>query len=315
MALYPWLESTLADWSRAIEQQAVPASTMLVSSAGMGSDALIRQMAASVLCKNGSTPCGFCHACHLFAADNHPDFHWIEPEKNAKSISVEQIRAVNRLAQESSQLGGFRVIAISPAQAMNESAANALLKTLEEPPGDCCFILSVNQVSRLLPTIVSRCRQIHLPQLTQDQVAHWASQQLGETVSPFVVKLNGFSPLAVIEFIQTKQNLEFEKLAAGFIAFLQQPDNQLIDFSKQINQQAELHLTWLWYLLTDAQKYHFSIDQIDSIPHSANVSQLCAYPVLHQQTQSLSHLIQQLKQFAGLNSELLIIDWLLNFKG
>lgn len=315
MALYPWLESTLADWSRAIAQQSVPASTMLVSSTGMGAESLIKQMAASVLCSNGSSPCGFCHSCHLLAADSHPDFHQVEPEKNAKSINVEQIRAVNRLAQESSQLGGFRVITISPAEAMNESAANALLKTLEEPPSDCCFILSVNQVSRLLPTIVSRCRQIHLPPLNQDKVADWASQQLGETVAPYVVKLNSFSPLAVTEFVETKQHVEFEKLASGFISFLQQPTDQLLQFSAQVNRDVEMHLTWLWYLLTDAQKYHFSIDQIDAIPHSANVSRLCDYPVLYRQTRALCHLIQQLKQFSGLNSELLITDWLLNFKG
>lgn len=315
MALYPWLETTQTNWSNAIERKVIPAATMVVSSPGMGADQLLQKMAASVLCATGSTPCGLCHACNLLAADSHPDFHQVVPEKGAKSINVEQIRAVNRLAYESSQLGGFRVITITPADVMNESAANALLKTLEEPPSDCCFILNVHQVSQLLPTIVSRCHQIHLPQLDQGSVAVWASSQLGEKVDPYVVKLNGFSPLRVTEFIEAKQHVEFDKLAEGFISFLHSPVEQLIEFSGVVNRQPDVNLNWLWYLLADAQKCHFSIEQIDTIPHSLTVSQLCAYPSLHQQTQDLCHLIQQLKQFSGLNSELLITNWLLNFKG
>ncbi len=315
MTLYPWLRSGLDGWRHSIDQQTVPTSTMLVSQPGMGAGILVKQMAASVLCKTGSHPCGLCHSCNLLAADSHPDFHQVAPEKGSKMITVEQIRTINRFAQESSQLGGYRVITISPAEAMNESAANALLKTLEEPPVDCCFILSVHQVSSLLPTIVSRCRQLHIAQPDQESVVSWVSRELGETIAPYVVKLNGSSPLSVIEFIQSKANQEFEQLATGFIQFLEAPSNRLIDFSRQINKNADMHLTWLWYLLTDAQKSHFSIVHADAIPHSANVCLLCPYPLLYQQTQSLTDMMKQLKLYSGLNSELLITDWLLNFKG
>jgi DNA polymerase III subunit delta' len=315
MSLYPWLESSYALWTQSITQESVPAATILVSKAGMGAETLVKEMAASVLCKVSTVPCGSCHDCHLFAADNHPDYHHVIPEKGAKSISVDQIRAINRLSQESSQLGGFRVISITPANTMNESAANALLKTLEEPPSDCCFILSATQVRGLLPTIISRCRQIHVPEPAQDKVMEWASTELSHNIAPYIVKLNGSSPLLVLEFVKSNQDKSFELLANGFTQFLEQPDAELLAMTKLLSQDAELSLTWLWYLLTDAQKYHFAIDQLDAIPHSAKVSQLCSYPLLYAQTKSLTALVKLLRAFSGLNSELLITDWLLKFKG
>jgi DNA polymerase-3 subunit delta' len=315
MPLYPWLETSYALWAKSIERQSIPTATLLVVKPGMGTQELVKQMAGSVLCRSAHKPCGFCHDCALFAADNHPDFHQIGPEKGSKSIHVEQIRHVNRIAQESSQLGGYRVITITSADLMNDSAANALLKTIEEPAGNCCFILVTHKVSQLLPTIVSRCQQIAIPEPDQEKVAVWASEQVNAPIPPYIVKLNGYAPLSVVDFMLEQQDKAFDLLATQFIQFLHQPDSELIELSKLIVKENERYLIWLWYLLTDAQKYHFAVEQMDAIPYSANVSQLCAYPLLYQQTQALTLLLQKMQQFTGLNSELLVIDWLLEFKG
>lgn len=314
-SLYPWLESSYALWNTAIQQGATPAALLLVARPGMGTPLLVKQMAAGVLCRSEHKPCGFCHACALFAADNHPDFHQINVEKGSKSINVEQIRHVNRIAQESSQLGGYRVITITSADRMNESAANALLKTLEEPPPHCCFILVTSQLSQLIPTIVSRCQQMVLPEPEQEQVAVWASEQVGTSIPTYIVKLNGYAPLSVVDFMTNQCDKSFEQLSHQFIQFLHHPQLELMTLSQLIAKESEQHLTWLWYLMTDAQKYHFSVEQMDAIPQSSTVSQLCLYPILYQQTQSLTLLLQKLQQFPGLNNELLVIDWLLEFKG
>jgi DNA polymerase-3 subunit delta' len=315
MSLYPWLETSYALWHHSIQHDAAPAALLLSARPGMGTSVLVKQMAAAVLCRSAHKPCGFCHDCALFAADNHPDFHQITVEKGSKSINVEQIRQVNRMAQESSQLGGYRVITITSADRMNESAANALLKTLEEPPPHCCFILVTRQISQLIPTIVSRCQQMVLPEPDQEQVIQWASAQVGSSIPPYIVKLNGYAPLAVVDFMVDQRDQSFEQLTHQFIQFLHHPHRELIPLSQLIAKESEQHLTWLWYLLTDAQKYHFSVEQMDAIPQSATVSQWCSYPILYQQTQSLTLLLQQMQQFSGLNSELLVIDWLLEFKG
>ncbi|MHA2937688.1 DNA polymerase III subunit delta' [Vibrio sp. RC27] len=315
MSLYPWLETSYELWAQSIESRKIPSATLLVAKPGMGMKAFVKQMAASALCRSEHRPCGYCHDCDLFAADNHPDFHQVGPENGAKSINVEQIRRVNRLAQESSQLGGYRVIAITSAHLMNESAANALLKTLEEPADNCCFILLTHSLSQLLPTIVSRCQQIAIPEPNQEQVAFWASTQTESPIPPYIVKLNGYAPLSVVDFMVEKQDKAFEILVTQFLQFLTQPDSEVLDLGKMIAKESDVHLTWLWYLLTDAQKYHFSVEQMDAIPHSANVSQLCTYPILYQQTQSLTLLLQKTQKFTGLNTELLVINWLLEFKG
>ncbi len=74
---------------------------------------------------------------------------WLNLRKKVKSITVDQVRASNRWAQQSSQLGSLRVILLNPAEAMNESASNALLKTLE-PASNCIFILSTRNSNRLI---------------------------------------------------------------------------------------------------------------------------------------------------------------------
>ncbi len=125
-----------------------------------------------------SEACGFRHSCELMKSGSHPDFHVIEPEKEGKSITVDQVQVSNRWAQQSSQLGGFlRVILLNwPA---NESASNALLKTLEEPASNCIFILSTRNSNRLMPTILSRCQQFNVvcPQLDADRgMVKWRSR-------------------------------------------------------------------------------------------------------------------------------------------
>lgn len=107
---------------------------------------------------------------------SHPDYHLVRPEKEGRTISVDQIRQCNRLAQESSQLSGYRLIVIEPAEAMNESAANALLKTLEEPAEKCVFVLLTSRINHLLPTIVSRCQQITVAEPSASLVAEWLAE-------------------------------------------------------------------------------------------------------------------------------------------
>ena len=108
------------------------------------------------MCQNDhSEPCGFCHSCDLLKSESHPDVHYLLPEKDKKALSVDQIRQANKWAQESSQFGRYRIIVIPNAETMNASASNALLKTLEEPPKQCLFILSTENAKLLLPTIRS----------------------------------------------------------------------------------------------------------------------------------------------------------------
>ena len=125
---------------------------------GTGKKSMAEIFARSVLCTGENKPCDACPACKKVLGGSHPDVHYVTPEKNI--IKVEQIRILTEKLALSSYEGGRKIAVIHPADAMNESAQNALLKTLENPTGDTLFFLLTDAPGTLLPTIISRCLQV-----------------------------------------------------------------------------------------------------------------------------------------------------------
>ena len=117
----------------------------------------VRQLAQLLLCKQSKhEPCLTCLDCRMTAAMEHPDLAWIKPEKNV--LRIEQIRELQQTVCLTPQRSSYRVIVIEAADKMNAASANALLKSLEEPPKHSIFILTAQQVGTILPTILSRCQ-------------------------------------------------------------------------------------------------------------------------------------------------------------
>jgi DNA polymerase III delta' subunit len=145
---------------------------------GVGKELAARALVARLLCTDGdrapdADACGACNSCRLLASDNHPDFHLIHrglhklhPEPNirrSKGLFL-VVDVIRRFLIEPAGLrpaqGARRVFVLRDAERMNEQAQNALLKTLEEPPGAAVLILVTSSAARLLPTIRSRCQVI-----------------------------------------------------------------------------------------------------------------------------------------------------------
>lgn len=120
---------------------------------------LTRFFAAAIFCKQCNEPCGHCQSCQLVAINEHPDLLTIVPEKSGQVIKIEQIRLLHNTIFTSPQLGVARVIIINPTEKLTLSAANALLKILEEPPENVYFILIAEHISTIPSTIVSRCQR------------------------------------------------------------------------------------------------------------------------------------------------------------
>ena len=126
---------------------------------GTGKKTAAELFAQTMLCScEGEKPCGACPSCKKVLSGTHPDIHYLFPEKN--TIKVDQIRELTEALSLGSYEGGKKIAIIRPADAMNESAQNALLKTLENPVGDTMFFLLTETSGSLLPTIVSRCLQL-----------------------------------------------------------------------------------------------------------------------------------------------------------
>ncbi len=114
-----------------------------------------------ILCqKNQNEPCLECLNCRMVLKMEHPDVNWIKPDKVGGAIKIDQIRELQHTAFLTPQRSTYRLIAIEAADRMNTASANALLKILEEPAQHTIFILIAQQLSTVLPTILSRCQVI-----------------------------------------------------------------------------------------------------------------------------------------------------------
>ncbi len=144
---------------------------LFVGPHGTGKKSLTKLLAQTVMCtdEGANKPCGVCPACKKCESDMHPDIHFVHPEKDKKAILIKQIRELNQKLSLSSVEGGKKIAIIEPAGAMNESAQNALLKTLENPTGDTMFFLLTETPGALLPTVVSRCLQVRFRCLENDE--------------------------------------------------------------------------------------------------------------------------------------------------
>lgn len=181
--MHPWNQPILDSLAGRLER--LPHALLVHGPRGVGKRALAERMAQFLLCEGKTRPCDACDACRWFLAGNHPDFRRLEPEvlwreppeKPSSVTKVEQVRELADFLYIRSHRGALRVALVHPAEHMNENAANALLKGLEEPPAGAVFILVAHRPAQLLPTIRSRCVAIPVPIPPRDAALKWLSSQ------------------------------------------------------------------------------------------------------------------------------------------
>lgn len=159
----PWLTPQITVLQQQLKEGKLPHGLLLIGRQGDGLHHLGEYLAKAILCARAEAPCGQCKACQLFQAGTHPDYRLLEPEGKSETIKVEPIRTMSAFMAGTAQQGGARVVRLRSAERMNTNAANALLKVLEEPGRDSFLLLEAESLSRLLPTVRSRCRIIKLP--------------------------------------------------------------------------------------------------------------------------------------------------------
>ncbi|MDP5253690.1 MULTISPECIES: DNA polymerase III subunit delta' [unclassified Vibrio] len=309
MALQPWLQETAQHWLSAIEEETIGHSLILHSEVELGAEAMIELWAGSLLCPHPGHACGFCHSCQLLDSGNHPDYHHIQPDKPGGNITVDQIRQGLKQAQESSQLGGNRVFVITPAEQMNTAAANALLKTLEEPSQSSFFLLVCQSPKRLLATIRSRCQLWSLPCPSPSQALEWLAEQGHKDVPAYVMTLAQGSPMAAKQWLDDKQFAEFEIGQSLLVNTMTRSDSDPIDAVSWLEKNPQRHGQWWWFLLSDAQKVRFG--QVGDFDEISRRLAHCDYDVLYRQSQALARLLSQLQAQPGLNTSLLFYNWLI----
>ncbi len=253
--MYPWLTHYWQLWLEEFNQGRLAHAWLISGASGMGKGALAEQMAAHVLCQHPgpSGPCGLCHGCQLMTHGNHPDLLRLG-HQGERSIGIDAVRELIARVSGSAQLSGYKVVLLARAEIMTEAAANALLKTLEEPPGRTLFVLQSAESARLLPTILSRCQKLLLAMPPASAVLGWLQQQPGgANATEQQLRLNQYAPLRTLEYLASGLDEKRRKLLESVAAVQSQPA-MVAKLAEQILASQPDSLKWLGSLLLDALK-------------------------------------------------------------
>lgn len=195
----PWQD---AQWQRMAAMQAggrLPHALLLRGPEGVGKLRFARRLVSALLCERHEFhkgPCGECRGCHLVSADSHPDLHALAPGDGKQQIGIDQVRSLIQRIGLTPQYGGRKTVIVWPAERMTRAAANTLLKTLEEPPGDALFVLVAHRAGTLPATIRSRCQMVDFPVPDAHAAKSWLSRELNsEEAAETALRLAHGAPL------------------------------------------------------------------------------------------------------------------------
>lgn len=256
---YAWQQVFWRQLDELLVEQRLPHALLLSGADGIGKERFAKAFAARLLCQSprDGVACSQCKSCSLLAAGTHPDFMWLTLEtddkgKTAKAIKVDQVREVVEFAAKSSQMAGWRVVVITPAHLLNVQAANALLKTLEEPGRETALMLVTSQPLSLMPTLRSRCQQRPLPVPTEAEALAWLVPQTGdEERARLLLALSRGAPLAALALQEADWFSQREALLRDLMQLGQQRQTALATAQRWHGLGAEALLKALLSLMDD----------------------------------------------------------------
>ncbi|WP_187265421.1 DNA polymerase III subunit delta' [Reinekea thalattae] len=228
-----WLTADQDKLLTQYRQGRLPHGILLVGHAGDGREVLTDKIIEALFCTQlqANQACGECKSCKLFATKHHPDYVRIEPEGKSQTIKVDAIRSIVQKVTGTAQQGGNKVVRIESAECMNLSAANALLKILEEPAANTYIFLATHELSRLLPTLRSRCRIQTLARPTEAQAAAFLQQQGYQNLPELALAITNGHPMLAAKL--TEQDVQRWQETEAKLA----TEKQFMELSRYISGQ------------------------------------------------------------------------------
>lgn len=320
MKWYPWLRPPFEQLVASYQAGRGHHALMVQALPGMGSDALIYALCRFLMCRQpeGHKSCGHCHSCQLMQAGTHPDYYALTPEKGKSSLGIDAVREVSEKLYEHARLGGAKVVWIGDAAMLTDAAANALLKTLEEPPENTWFFLACQEPARLLATLRSRCRLFHLAPPSERYALAWLDREVTMSQDALLaaLRLSANAPAAALDLLQEAHWAPRQQLCQILGNILTHGD--WLTLLPMLNhEQAAIRLHWLASLLVDAQKRQQGITLISNPDVWPLVNQLAAaLPAARLQAiaRDVSACREQLLSVVGINRELLLTERLLRWE-
>ena len=317
---YPWHLSQWQDLGHLLGQQKLPHAIMLAGPKDIGKGQLARALAYRILCESpmDGLACGDCRGCELNKSGTHPDLAILSPEEGSRVIKVDQVREVTQFLSKTAQQGGYKLVIINPTEAMNGNAANALLKSLEEPSGSTLLILVCHNPSAVLPTIRSRCQIRLLPLPTKQSLIAWLTPLLparSPKAEDLLMQASG-APLAALALLEGDQIEKREKRLQNWIKLTLGQLSAIDVAGEWQDEEGLLVLEWYlsWLLAISKWKAGASDTPVSSAPEEWTTALEFILPnLLHRYIEKVLLNKRQLLSGANPNKQLLLeellFDW------
>lgn len=316
----PWQEDFWAQLLARKEQDQMPHGLLLRGPQGTGKEQFAMALAQYMLCTKpmGNVACGRCKACQLLKVGSHPDLFLVEPEEQGKAIKIEQIRNLLDFAGKSAQFDGYRVIIISPAEAMNVNASNALLKCLEEPGRETLLILVSHQISGVLATIRSRCQSLDFPIPDQALALPWLQSMVNDqNKAEQLLRVANGAPLMAMQLNDRDWLKEREAIVNSWMAVFQGKLDPVKAAEQWQSYQLLEVINWLLSWQIDFNRYCAAGDGVvvnqDLVPFFKLMKTLVPPSRTHEYYDYLQQVRRMLASQANPNIQLLVEDLLIRW--
>lgn len=301
----PWHQAAWELFAKWQHSNKIPHAILLTGVAGLGLQTFAQQLAQLLLCQSPleQVACGQCAACQMFQTGVHPDYFPLITSAEEKSLKVDMIRQLSTQLVSTAQQGGRKVALLYRAEQMNAAAANALLKTLEEPVKDTIIILVSYQTDALLATIRSRCQSISFNLPSQPVAQQWLAEQAANLPDYALAVAEG-SPEEALAFADEKLQQAYE---VGLSALSEFKDPIVISGALAV-VSAEQALIWLQQFYQDLLRAGLGLTQ--QLTHQHYVAQICALSKQMSTQQcsdgliSIQNLVKILRKQPNLNLQL-----------
>jgi DNA polymerase-3 subunit delta' len=242
--MFPWFNDVFHSFTSRYLANKLHHALLLSGASGIGKYRLAQELGSALLCKAPTElgACETCSSCLLRIAGNHPDLYILESEKQ---LGVDKIREGIAKLSGTAQMSGNKVLLIPNADTMTEAAANALLKTLEEPTANTYLLLITSSVTKLMPTILSRCEKHALPLPSLALSLNYLRENGVEDASEALLSAYGNAPLRAEAALKGEEEFSFRIFNDDFQALLAGDANsQAHRLAKKWQDNAVLAAQW-----------------------------------------------------------------------
>jgi DNA polymerase III subunit delta' len=316
----PWQTEQWQNLIKRHRNNQLPHALLLHGMPGLGKQLFVQEFIKWLLCKAPLTTdksCAQCRSCLLIQAGNYAEIYGLQPESPSKIIRIDQIRELTEQLNQTPQLGSYKIAVITPAEAMPPAAANALLKTLEEPAGHTYLFLVTSKLGLLPATIRSRCQKLLFAVPEKQMATQWLAEQVDKDQDwELLLALAEGAPLQAIASIET-QTIR-QQLIAGLVALSQKKMDPVQCSVAQLKQPFTLILDSMLSIIMDVMRIkqgfpQQSVSNRDSMVFlSATAATMTAFD-LFSYFDKLFKLKLNLAAVTSLNQQLLLEDLFCTF--